>query len=74
MNNKNFDGYNTFEDWLDATRVSLYEEVKDMTIEERLAHLHEKTEPIIKKYGIQMSNLTPVKPRKRERVAMTVYN
>ena len=74
MNNKNFDGCNTFEDWLDATRVSLYEEVKDMTIEERLAHLHEKTEPIIKKYGIQMSNLTPVKPRKRERVAMTVYN
>ena len=45
-----------------------------MTIEERLAHLHEKTEPIIKKYGIQMSNLTPVKPRKRERVTMTVYN
>ena len=63
--------YNDFEDELDAIRLSLYEEVKDMTIEERIAHLHEKTDPIIKKYGIQMSDLTPVKPRKRERVAMT---
>ena len=66
--------YENFEDELDAIRLQLYEEVKGMTIEERLAHLHEKTEPIIKKYGIQMSNLTPVKPRKRERVTMTVYN
>lgn len=71
---KTFDGYDTFEDWLDATRVRLYEEVKDMTIEERIAHLNEKTEPIIKKYGIRMSNLTPVKPRKRERVPMASLN
>ncbi|MBQ7734095.1 MAG: hypothetical protein IJT58_08780 [Synergistaceae bacterium] len=72
MNDKSFGGYDSFEDWLDATRVSLYEEVKGMTIEERLADLHEKTYPVMKKYGIQISDLTPVKPMKRKRVAVTV--
>ena len=69
MSDKTFDGYDSFEDWLDATRVSLYEEVKDMTIDERLAYIHKTTEPILKEFGIKESTLKPVQPRKRERVA-----
>lgn len=60
--------YDDFEDELDAIRLSLYEEVKDMTIEERLAHLKSVTEPIIKKFGIKRSTLTLVIPHKRERM------
>ena len=69
MTNKTFCGYDTFEDWLDATRVSLYEKVKDMTPEEHVAYIHAQTEPIMKKYGLKYSALKPVQPRKRERVA-----
>ncbi|MBQ4470374.1 MAG: hypothetical protein II917_09600 [Synergistaceae bacterium] len=72
MNDKSFDGYDSFEDWLDATRVSLYEEIKDMTPEEHVAYIRAQTEPIMKQYGLEYSTLTPVKPVKRERVAMTV--
>ena len=70
MSDKTFDGYDSFEDWLDATRVSLYEEVKDMTIDERLAYIHKTTEPILKEFGIKESTLKPVQPRKRERAAI----
>ena len=68
MTDKSFDGYDTFEDWLDATRVSLYEEVKDMTPEEHVAYIHAQTAPIIKKLGLEYSTLRPVQPRKRERI------
>ena len=64
--------YDDFEDELDAIRLSLYEEVKDMTTEEMIAHIHRHTEPIMKQYGLEYSTLTPVKPVKRERVVMTV--
>ena len=70
MTDKSFDGYDTFEDWLDATRVSLYEEVKDMTPEEHVAYIHAQTAPIIEKLGLEYSTLQPVQPRKRERVVV----
>ena len=69
MSDKSFCGYDSFEDWLDATRVSLYEEVKDMTPEEHIAYIKAETEPIIKEFGLKRSTLKPVQPRKRERVA-----
>ena len=69
MSDKTFDGYDSFEDWLDATRVSLYEEVKDMTPEEHIAYIKAETEPIIKEFGLKRSTLKPVQPRKRERIA-----
>ncbi len=70
MSDKSFCGYDTFEDWLDATRVSLYEEVKGMTPEEHIAYIKAETEPIIKEFGLKRSTLKPVQPRKRERVAL----
>ena len=61
--------YDDFEDELDAIRISLYNEVKDMTTDDMMAYLHEQTAPIIKKLGLEYSTLKPVQPRKRERVA-----
>ena len=62
--------YDSFEDELDDIRLSLYEEVKGMTPEEEVAHIHDKTEPIMRKFGIERSTLKPVRPMKRERVAV----
>jgi hypothetical protein len=42
--------YNSFEDELDAIRVAIYEEIKDMTPEEHIAYLKEQTAPIHEKY------------------------
>ena len=61
--------YDDFEDELDAIRLNLYDEVKDMTTDDMIAYLHEQTAPIIKKLGLEYSTLKPVQPRKRERVA-----
>jgi hypothetical protein len=44
--------YDTFEDELDAIRLKLYEETKNMSSEEQIAYLHECTAPFLKKYGI----------------------
>ena len=71
MNNKPkpFDNYENFEDWLDATRISLSNEIMNMTPEEEIKYLREQTSPIIKEFNIQVSNLQPVRPHKRERIA-----
>jgi hypothetical protein len=45
--------YDTFEDELDAIRIKLYEETKDMTPEEEIAYLRAKTAPIHEKYHIR---------------------
>ena len=50
---KPFDGYPSFEDWLDAVRVRLYEETKHMTDEEFSAHIRAKVDPIMRKYGLK---------------------
>ena len=47
---------NTIEKDLNAVRVSLYEETKNMSPSELTAHIKEQTEPILKKHGI-----TPVR-------------
>ena len=47
---------NVIEDELDAIRVSLYEETKDMTASERIAYIRSQTAPLLKKHGI-----TPVR-------------
>lgn len=38
--------FETFEDELDAIRLRLYEEVKDMTPEEEIAYLKAQVEPL----------------------------
>ena len=67
MNEKTFE---TFEDELDAIRLSIGEEIKDMTPEEEVAYFRAQTEPVLREFGIKRSTLKPVQPRKRERVAV----
>lgn len=62
--------FETFEDELDAIRLSLYEEVKDMTPEEEIAYLKAQVEPLYQEFGIRTSDLKPVNPIKRKAVAL----
>ena len=45
--------YNTFEEELDAIRLAIYEEIKNMTPEEEIAYLKEKVAPVHAKYNIR---------------------
>ena len=60
----------TFEDELDAIRLSLYEEVKDMTPEEEISYLKVQVEPLYQEFGIRTSDLKPVNPIKRKAVVL----
>ena len=62
--------FETFEDELDAIRLSLYEEGKDMTPEEEIAYLKAQVEPLYQEFGIRTSDLKPVNPIKRKAVAL----
>ena len=62
--------FETFEDKLDAIRLSLYEEVKDMTPEEEIAYLKAQVEPLYQEFGIRTSDLKPVNPIKRKAVVL----
>ena len=62
--------FETFEDELDAIRLSLYEEVKDMTPEEETAYLKAQVEPLYQEFGIRTSDLKPVNPIKRKAVVL----
>lgn len=46
-----------FDDELDAIRVSIYEEIKDMTPEERASRLHAQTAQIMDEYGLKCASL-----------------
>ena len=58
----------TWEEELDAIRVRLSEEIKDMTPEEHVAYLRAKTEPLMKRYNLKWATLRPVKPMRYERL------
>ena len=62
--------FETFEDELDAIRLRLYEEVKDMTPEEEIAYLKAQVEPLYQEFGIRTSDIKPVKPMKRKAAAL----
>jgi hypothetical protein len=47
---------NTIEDELDAIRLELYEETKDMTSTERVAYIKAQVAPTLKKFGIRTLN------------------
>ena len=44
----------TIEQEVNKIRLAIYEETKDMTLEERKEYWHMKTDPIIKKYGFKV--------------------
>ena len=52
----------TLEEELNAIRLSIYEEIKDMTPEEEENYFRTQTEPIIKEFNMKRSTLKPVKP------------
>ena len=58
----------TLEDELDTIRLRLYEEVKNMTAEERIVHLRARAEPIMKQYNMKWATLKPIIPYVRKRV------
>ena len=60
--------YEDFEDELDAIRVALYEEVKDLPEGEIMKWFHDQVAPTMKRLGLQYSTLRPVQPHKRERI------
>ncbi len=62
--------FDTFEDELDAIRLRLYEEIKDMTPEERAAYSNAQAEPVMKEFNIKWAALWPVKPMRRERLPL----
>ncbi|GHT02269.1 hypothetical protein AGMMS50276_32090 [Synergistales bacterium] len=45
--------YKTFEEELDAIRLAIYEEIKDMTPEEEVAYLKAQVAPIYEQYNIR---------------------
>ena len=47
---------NTIENELNKTRERLYEETKNMTVEEHVAYIHSLAAPIIKEYGLKTLN------------------
>lgn len=48
---------NDFEDELDAIRLQIYEEVKDMTPEEFVAYSIAQAEPIMKQYNMKRAKI-----------------
>jgi hypothetical protein len=61
--------YSSFEEELDAIRVAIYEEMKDMTPEEHIAYLKEQTAPIHEKYHIRAVNRIETDTWRKETVA-----
>ena len=50
------------EEEINAIRLSIYEEIKDMTHEERAHYFITETDPVIKQFHMKMSPLRPMKP------------
>jgi len=48
--------FNTFENELDEIRVNIYEQTKDMTIDERVVYLKSLAAPVLKEYGLRTLN------------------
>ena len=46
----------TFEDELDEIRVNIYEQIKDMAIDERVLYLKSLAAPVLKEYGLRTLN------------------
>ena len=61
-----------FEDELDAIRLQIYEEIKDMTPEEHVAYFRTEAEPVMKEFNMKWATLQPVIPYVRKRIGEEV--
>ena len=62
--------YDTFEEELEAIRLAIYEEIKDLTPEERVTRSIAQAEPIMKAFNLKWATLRPVKPMRCERLPL----
>ena len=62
--------YNTFEEELDAIRLTIYEEIKNMTPEEEIAYIKAQVEPILKEYGIRTVSLDETKADEHKKTVL----
>jgi hypothetical protein len=60
--------YNSFEEELNAIRLEIYEEIKDMTYEERAAYIKAETAPIHEKYHIRTVSRIETDTQRKETV------
>ena len=58
--------YKTFEEELDAIRLAIYEEIKDMTPEEEAAYIQSLAAPVLKEYGLR--SITQIEQKMQEAV------
>lgn len=58
---------NSVEDEINATRIKLYEQTKDMTTEERVAFFNKGAKEILKKHGIKARYASPPPERQQPR-------
>jgi len=65
MNNQN-----TIEKDLNAVRLALYEETKEMSPSELTAHIKKQTEPMLKKHGITPVRGVQAKPDENNRAVV----
>jgi hypothetical protein len=56
------------EDELDAIRIGLYEQTKDMTLGERFAYMKGRAEEISKQHGINLVRLPIVRAAYKEKI------
>ena len=63
--------FNTFEDELDAIRLVIYEEIKDMTPEEEVAYIKSISAPVLKEYGLNTMNLINIDEQAKKEVLLS---
>ena len=63
--------YNSSEEELEEIRLAIYEEIKDMTPEERVAYFSAQAEPIIKEYGLRTVSLIEADEQMEEKALCT---
>lgn len=59
---------NTIETELNATRISLYEQTKNMTCEERITYFKSLAAPVHTKYGLHTLNETRAEEQTKKEV------
>jgi hypothetical protein len=53
--------YTPVEEEVDAIRDRIWDEIKDMTHEDRCAYYERKTAPVMKEFGIKVASPTPIR-------------
>ena len=64
-------GYKTFEEELDAIRLAIYEEIKEMTPEEEVAYIKAQAAPILKEYGLRTVNQTKTEEQRKRKSVLS---